>query len=136
MTLRESDVTQALDDRGLHDDARGPGVYALRLAVPGDVERVRDEWDGAYDARPGNDGLERIAHSSDVAYVGASTNVYERLCEHATGSRQPSVLGVFDPTEIVDIWPHPDPFETAEWHRALRLARDGWVTWVDGEVLG
>jgi len=136
VTFRESDVTQALDDRGRLGDARGPGVYALRLRVPDDAERVHRDWLAEYDALPGDDALDRLAAAEQVAYVGASTNIYRRLCDHAAGRRRPSLLAVFKPTSVERVWPRRDPFDGPEYNRALRLARDDWVVWCNGELLG
>jgi hypothetical protein len=134
--MTEAALTERLDERGLLQRARGPGVYALRVAVPDDMATVRARWDDHLDARPGDDALTRLHAADRVAYVGASTHVYERLCDHVAGdARTTAFLSVFGFERVVDIWPaaHPFPVETS---KAIRLAREGWTVWCDGDVWG
>jgi hypothetical protein len=134
--LTETTLTERLDERGLLDAARGPGMYALAVMVPDTRAVVTGNWDATHDVRPPDDALDRLAAADRVAYVGASSDVYHRLCEHVGGStRQTAFLAAFDLEHVIDVWPHDDPF-TAEYNRALRLERDGWRVWCDGDVLG
>ena len=136
--MNESDLTQSLDERDLLADARGPGVYALTCDVPtGDPDAILSQWDATHDHRPGDDRLRRLVGANPVLYVGASGQVYDRLCDHAAGDvRTTAFCAAFEPTGVVDVWPHDDPF-AHERRRAIQLARDGgWVVWCDGEVWG
>jgi hypothetical protein len=136
MTLSETELTQQLDTRDLLTDAHDPGVYGIEVSVPDTLDTVRRQWDAAHDARPDGDALARLASAPKVAYVGAAKDVYARLSDHVTGERRTTAfLAAFEPVDIVDIWPHLDPF-TAEYNRAVRLARGDWACWCDGSVLG
>lgn len=135
MIASKAELTERLDERDLLDDARGSGVYALEASVPDTEADVRSAWQLEHDRRPADDTLQRLADAEKVAYVGASKGVYSRLSDHITKTRrQTAFLSVFPPARIIDIWPHPDPFD-AEYNRALRLARD-YRVWCDGELLG
>lgn len=128
-------VTEALDHSGDLEASHQPGTYALAVAVPDDVESAHRQWLAEYEVLPGDGALEQLAASDDVAYVGASSHVYDRLMDHAHGDlRCTALLRVFDPVGVVGVWPCDCPFER-ERSRALALAREGWVCWTDGEVL-
>ena len=134
--MNETELTETLDTRDLLEAARDPGVYAIEVAVPDRLDGVREAWDNQHDSRPDDDGLQRLADAEKVAYVGASKNVYTRLCEHVNQrKRRASFLETFPVRDVVEIWPHLDPF-TAEHNRALRLSRDDWKVWKDGELYG
>lgn len=134
--MNETTLTQRLDDRNLLDTARNPGVYALQCAVPDAVDAVGKQWDQHHTIRPSKDTLQRLAAADRVAYVGASKDVYQRLCDHVTHSRRKaSFVSAFNPERVVDVWPHSDPFE-AEFNRAMRLIHDDWTVWTDGVLYG
>jgi len=126
--LTEPDVTETLDQ------SRGPGVYALAVAVPDDIATVREQWDTVCDER--HPQLQRLASAERVAYVGASEAVYHRLCDHAEGEyRQATLLQAFAPTRIIDVWWHEHPY-AQEYNRAVGLSESGWCAYTDGEVVG
>lgn len=128
--MRESQVTQDLDERGLLDAARGPGCYALKLRVPEDLRR---RWRRHFDAEP--DNLDRLAAAPRALYVGAASDVYGRLCEHvAADVRRASVLRVCPPQRVVAVEPTSDPFE-AEYSFARGFADATTTVWYDGEIL-
>lgn len=133
--LTESAMTESLDARGLLAAARGPGVYALRCAVPDDAAAVREALGEVSDADPPEGYAERLAAAERVAYVGASGDVYDRLCDHAAGDvRKATFLRAFPPERVVDVWPHDDPWP-CEHKRALKLARrEGWLAWTNGQM--
>jgi len=134
--MNETELTEDLDRRGLLSDARNPGVYAVVVDVPDTLDAVQRRWDAEHDARPDDDALDRLATAGDVAYVGASKDVYARLCEHVTGERRrASFLAAYPAVDVVDVWPHLDPF-TAEFNRAVRLSHDGFTVWSDGRLFG
>ena len=134
--MNEARLTESLDERGLLTAAQGPGVYALGVPVPSMPSVAREQWDAVHDARPPDDALARLAEAPRVAYVGASSQVYDRLCDHVAGDvRTTAFLAAFDPAAVINVWPHDAPFD-AEVTRALRLAREDWVVWCDGEVWG
>lgn len=135
-SMNETQLTEELDERGLLDDARGPGVYALEVATPPTLDAVRRQWDSAHDARPPEGTLDRLASAADVAYVGAATHVYQRLSDHVTRERRKSAfLTAFPPERVVTVWSYENPFD-AEYNAAQRLARRGWKVWTDGELYG
>jgi len=130
-------VHEALDVRGLLEDAHGPGCYALRLDVPASAEEAHRRWLSHYDAVPEGDALTEMAAAERVAYVGASGDVYDRLQDHAEAEvRKAGVLGPFPPQEVITVVPTDTPFEDE--FRTARLLRDsgpGWLCWVNGEVV-
>jgi hypothetical protein len=134
--LTPVEMHESLDRAGLLNTAHGPGCYAIELAVPDDADAVHREWSDVHDATPDDDALGRISRATDVCYVGASKDVYARLCDHVDGEkRQAAYLEVFDPVGVVDIWEHRDPF-AAEFDQAWNLARSrGWTCIVDGQVI-
>lgn len=134
--MRESDLTERLDERDLLGKTRGPGVYALEVRTPDDAETAYRRWFSHHDHTPPEDALARIADASKVAYVGASGDVYGRLCDHVAGDvRKAAFLAVFRPTRVIDVWQDADPF-ASEFNRAVRLTREGWAVWTDGELVG
>lgn len=135
--MDESDLTQTLDDRGLLAASRGPGCYAVAVAVPDDEAEVAFAWHDTHDAAPPEGTFDRLAAAERVAYVGASSDVYARLCEHVTGERRRATfLAAFDINGVVDVWPDDSPFQH-EFNRAVKLARrPGNVVWNDGRVYG
>jgi hypothetical protein len=133
--MRETDLTEQLDERDLLDDARGPGVYAIECAVPDQYADVEEAWSNGHDAHPPDNTLERLAAARRVAYVGASTHVYDRLCEHIGHTREASFVSTYPPRRVVTVWPHEDPFE-AEHNRTIDLVRDDWTVWKDGGLFG
>jgi hypothetical protein len=128
-------MTEQLDRCDLLDVSHGSGCYALRVDVPSLPTAAKEQWDATHDARPGNDALTRMAQADRVAYVGASSDVYGRLCDHCGEVRKAALLDAFPPTEVVNVWPVDEPFE-AEFNRAYRLAQNDWVVWTDGRLLG
>ena len=127
-------ITETLDTRGLLDDARGPGTYALRVETPDTVKSVARAFLEVGDACPPDGALERLTNDR-VAYVGASTDVYTRLMDHAEGKvRQATFLEAFNPVGVVGVWPESDPFD-AEYNRAVELSRQGWTVWCDGRTM-
>ena len=134
--LSETELTERLDEGRLLDAARGPGCYALAVNVPDDRATVCEQWDGTHEARPPDGTLAQLAAADDVAYVGASGHVYDRLRDHAAGDvRTVSLLSVFDPTAVIDVWPDESPFAW-EYNCAKMLAQQGWTVWCNGEVVG
>lgn len=130
-------MTESLDARGLLAAAHGPGCYALRCAVPDDADAVTAALGEVSDADPPEGVPERLAAADRVAYVGASKDVYARLCDHAAGDvRKATFLRAFPAERVVDVWTHEDPF-SREHKRALKLARRGeWIAWTNGELIG
>jgi len=135
--LTPTHATEQLDHKGLLAASRGPGCYALRLAVPDDTAAARERWDAAHDARPPEPTLKRLAAAEQVAYVGAASEVYERIMDHARGDvRKAAVCEAFAPTDVLDVWPTEEPF-AREWDRARRFAENNpGLAWCNGEVRG
>ena len=136
--MNETELNDELNRLGAWNDAHGPGVYALELAVPDIPAAVREAWLAVHDVLPGEDLDKRLASASQVVYVGAAGNVYDRLTDHVGGQvRQAALLEVFDPVGIVNVWPYDDPRAGPEYNTARRLAdRDGTVAWMDGRLFG
>jgi hypothetical protein len=137
MTLTEAAMTESLDARDLLAAARGPGCYALRCDVPKDALVVQNWWQEVADEPLPAEYATPLATAERVAYVGASGDVYDRLCDHAAGDvRKATFLQAFEPERVADVWPGEDPF-VREHKRALKLARrDGWIAWTNGELIG
>jgi hypothetical protein len=134
--MRESDLTERLDERDLLGVTHGPGVYSLEVDVPDSAAAVQERWLAQHDHDAPDDAYERLAAADQVAYVGASNDIYARLCEHVGGDvRRAAFLTVFDTVGVIDVWPDADPF-SSEFNRAVRLTRDGWAVWTDGKLLG
>jgi hypothetical protein len=136
MTLTESGMSERLDRRGLLAASHGPGCYALAVAVPDNASDVTLAFRQVSDADLPDSYAERLARADRVAYVGASRDVYERLCDHAAGEkRKATFLAAFSPQRVVDVWPHDSPF-TREFKRARTLVRgdSNRAAWANGEV--
>lgn len=132
--MTPSEVHEWLDTQGLLDDSHDPGTYGLEVDTPDSVEAVARRFHEHVDTTPSSDTLQRIANADDVAYVGASGNVYDRLQDHADAEvRQALFLRVFDLVGVLGVWPAESPFE-AEYGRALSLG-DEYVVWCDGELI-
>jgi len=134
VTLTPTAVHETLDQRGLLADAHGPGCYALRVRTPHAADAVAHAFREHSKVVPEGKVLDRLT-ADDVAYVGASGNVYDRLQDHAEGDvRQTLFLRCFELVDVIDVWPSETPFES-EYNRAAALSRDGFTVWSDGEVL-
>lgn len=136
MAFTESGMSERLDRRGLLAASHGPGCYALAVDVPDDPSDVTLAFRQVSDADLPDSYAERLARADRVAYVGASRDVYERLCDHAAGDvRKATFLQAFSPQRVVDVWPHDSPF-TREYKRARSLVRgdNNRAAWANGEV--
>jgi len=134
MSLTPTRVHEILDERGQLDTAQQPGTYALRVETPHEEEVIARSFREEVDALPDDDVIERLTADA-VCYVGASGNVYERLQDHTEGDvRQSLFLALFEPVELLGVWPAENAFET-EYRKALELSERGFVCWVDGQVV-
>jgi len=136
VTLSPTAVHETLDRQGLLEQSHGPGCYALRVHVPDNAYDVKREFKHACDVTPSSKTIGRLVNADDVAYVGASGDVYARLMDHAEAEvRQSVFLRAFEIAGLVDVWPSPAPFEN-EFNRARTLSDNGWdAVWSDGEVV-
>jgi hypothetical protein len=136
MTLSPTAVHETLDRRGLLEQSHGPGTYGLRVHVPGGKAHVAEAFREVVDVPPPDKYLDKLAAADDVAYVGASGDVYARLMDHAESDvRQSLFLQAFEVAKLIDVWPSPAPFEN-EFNRARTLSDNGWgAVWTDGEVV-
>jgi hypothetical protein len=133
--MNETELTETLDRRDLLGVSQDSGTYALAVDVPRMPTVAREQWDATHETRPPNDALTRLSRAGNVVYVGAASNVYARLCDHAEGEvRQAMLLEAFDATGVVGVWPCDNP-QAQEYNRAKRLAQDGWLCWSDGVVI-
>jgi len=131
--LTPTAVNEWLDSHGMHESGRQPGVYAIELATPSDdAEQVTRQLHDAYDAPP--EGLaERLAAAERFVYVGThGESVYKRLCQHARSHQSSTIMAVWQPVDIVDVWPGEYP-DAREYNRAVDLASVDTVAWMDGE---
>lgn len=135
MTLSPTAVHEMLDRQGILEQSHGPGTYALRVHVPNNHYEVLEAFRDAADVTPDEQTVGRLADAGDVAYVGASGDVYARLMDHAEAEvRQSLFLQAFEAVTVVDVWASPAPFEN-EFNRARTLSDNGWTCWTDGEVV-
>jgi predicted GIY-YIG superfamily endonuclease len=134
--MQETDLTETLDKRGQLDAARGPGCYALEVETPDAADTVARQWHRTHDAAP--DGLySRVANAGAVLYVGASSNVYNRLCDHCGDKRKAAFLEVFPPTDLHSLWPKAsaDVAFMEEQAIARSISTANRRVWCDGELL-
>lgn len=125
---------ETLDRQGLLDTSHNSGTYALEVTTPSDTEGVARAFREVSEAVPPDEVLDRLT-ASDVAYVGASGDVYGRLMDHAAGEvRKALFLRAFDVTGVVGVWPERDPFQH-EYNRAVSLSNQGWTCYTDGQVI-
>lgn len=90
-------------------EARSPGVYALVLSVPQDVD-LREYWLMEYDTLP--DYWESLVDAERVVYVGASDDAYGRIQEHIQSDARKAVLpSVFPPHSLERLWLYEDADE-------------------------
>lgn len=136
--MRESDINQTLEDRGQLDDARGPGCYALAVDVPEAADDVARHWHRHQDHAPYEEFYARLADAGTVLYVGASSHVYERLCDHvAADVRRAAFLEAFPAESLHSLWPKDsaDAAFANEFNVANSLARVDRRVWTDGRLL-
>jgi len=133
--MKPADVHESLDQRGLLEDSRGPGTYALQVETPDTSGNVAQAFREYCEELPPSEHMAQLADASSVCYVGASGQVYSRLEDHTEGVvRQSLFLRAFEPVSLVGVWPSDTAFQD-EYNRAVALSRDGWTCWTDGEVL-
>jgi predicted GIY-YIG superfamily endonuclease len=133
--LTPAEINEILDYHAMLEKATGPGVYALRVATPDTVEAVARQWHEHVDAALPEGYAERLV-ADDVAYVGASMHVRDRLAEHARGDvRRATFCQAFPPVDVLGVWSDPEPFVTAERAHGRELRAGDWVVWCDGRLL-
>lgn len=106
-------------------DAHEPGVYVLKLSSPAtsDYETHAHLWLSEFETTP--DYLEAIADTTDLFYVGAAKNVYQRIQEHLdTPNRTTAIANVFPIHSIHTIhwFNDPDQAFQQETRIAINLA--------------
>ena len=126
---------QRLDELGVLDASHGPGVYALRVAVPSGVEAIQRTWLDAIDAPLPDAYAEQLAAAETCLYVGRSGDVYDRIMDHADGKvRRASFIRAFGMTDIHGVWPDDANTGVAERNRARSLSSATTCVWSDGEL--
>ena len=126
--LSNGHVALALERLG-HDPAAAkvPGVYAIKCAnVSNDLERLTRRWlDETGKEAP---YLEECAEANEIAYVGASGNIFDRLCDHTDARvRKSTFLQVFEPRELLAIHPDDEPFlHEPQYADNLAHAHESW----------
>lgn len=135
--MNETDLNQTLEDWGELDAARGPGCYALEVAIPDRGEQIARYWHRHHDHAP--EGFyRRLADAEQVLYVGAAKDVYERLCDHIAGEvRQATFLKAYPAVSLHSIWPKEVPERAFIEEQAVARALSGPATrvWTDGDLL-
>jgi len=131
--LTETDVNDWLDAHGMHEAAREPGVYALRLRQPSDdLLECQATWADAFDADAPGLFCDRLAGAKRLVYVGyAGASIYERVCAHCNGEQSASIMQAWPPVGVVGVWPGDG--EEGEFNRAQELADDETCVWWNGE---
>ena len=126
---------QRIDGLGVLDESHGPGVYALRVSVPNNVESVQRTWLDAIDAPLPDEYAEQLAAAETCLYVGRSGNVYDRIMDHADGQvRRASFIRAFGMADVHGVWPGDENNGVAERNRARSLSDANAVVWTDGEL--
>jgi predicted GIY-YIG superfamily endonuclease len=136
--MNETELTETLDRRGELADARGPGVYALEVAIPHHGEQIARYWHRYHDHAPSDEFYTRLADADSVLYVGAADPVYDRLCDHVAGDvRKAAFLEAFPPESLHSLWPKEsaDAAFANEFNVANSLARVDRRVWTDGRLL-
>ena len=135
MTLSPTEVHAALDDMGVLDNAHGPGVYALKVAVPDAVDAVQRAWLDAHDTPLPDAYAEQLAAADTALYVGRSGDVYGRLMDHVRGDvRRASFVSAFDVTAVRGVYADDKNTRVAERDRARALSDGATCVWTDGEL--
>lgn len=95
-----ADAEPFIPDGGDVTDLSEPGVYCLTLSRPTNLE---DAWNRQFDTRPEYWG--DLTYCTQVAYVGAASDVLRRLEEHRDGNkRKAALLEVCEIDELRNIW--------------------------------
>ena len=129
------DAHKRLDELGVLDASHGPGIYALRVSVPTNVEAVQRRWLDAIDAPLPDPMAEQVANADTALYVGRSGNVYDRIMDHADGQvRRASFIRAFGMADVHGVWPGDENTGVAERNRARALSDADTVVWTDGEL--
>lgn len=82
------------------DHLHKPGVYCLLLDRPDDLA---EQWDRRFDTRP--DYWDKFVNATQVAYVGAASDVLRRLEEHKQADkRKAALLEVCEIDDLRNIW--------------------------------
>jgi len=80
-------------------ELRNPGVYTLRCCRPDDPTAA---WDEIFDHR--SQYVDEMIDASEIVYVGAAKDVYDRLTDHVAGDvRQTALLRVCPPHNLIDV---------------------------------
>jgi len=105
-------------------ELRSPGVYALVLSVPGNVNQ-EDHWLAEYESLPSY--WSELTSSERVVYVGAAKDVYGRLLDHVEGEvRQTALTRVYPPHTLLKVWLYDGADEAflRESNHAIELANE------------
>jgi predicted GIY-YIG superfamily endonuclease len=115
----ETYVSEHVETQGHTPTAlQTPGVYALEVSVPADPAQAwADEFDADPDFLPDLDAAER------VIYVGAASNIYDRLIDHVEGAvRQAALLRVCPPHSLFRVSLFDDADRAFERESGIALA--------------
>ena len=129
------DAHKRLDELGVLDASHGPGIYALRVAVPSGVEAIQREWLDAIGAPLPDEYADQLAAAETCLYVGRSGNVHDRIMDHADGQvRRASFVRAFGMADVHGVYPEDENTGVAERDRARALSDADTVVWTDGEL--
>jgi len=139
-TLTEPAVTEQLLQQT--DDPTQPGVYVLALDNPGpSLHAHARRWYQEYQTVHPDD-VAGLVGTERLLYVGAASNLQERLGDHARADvRRSTWLSVYPPVEVrqVDISTSVDSAFETETQTAYRVANatpETTAVVCDGEVVG
>lgn len=132
--LTPARVNDICDARGWHDAVRGTACYALEVTIP---DAPGTAWDAVHDTRPDEAFIERITAADTVLYVGASSDAYQRMCDHAKGEvRQAAFCAAFPPTDIYGLLARSDAHVFERRYAILLAGKPSIVTYTDGDLIG
>jgi predicted GIY-YIG superfamily endonuclease len=122
--LTGPDVTEQLLQQT--DDPAQPGVYVLALDNPGPTlhAHARRWWTEYQTVQP--DDVGALAGTKDLLYVGAASNLRDRLEDHVRSDvRKSTWLSVYPPVGLRQVAPSPDTGRAfdAERQTAHRVAQ-------------
>ena len=136
------------------DRPQGPGVYVLELDTPGVTlgpealhAHARWWWHAGYREQAGYrdvqpDDVAGLADCERLLYVGATSNVQDRLEDHVQAdTRKSAWLSVYPPVELVqvEIFPSAERAFESETQTAYQVAQatpDTTAVVCNGEVVG
>lgn len=127
---------------GQVDDPTQAGIYVLSLDTPGpSLQAHARRWYGEYQTVHPDD-VGGLAGTERLLYVGAASDLQDRLEDHVQGDvRKSAWLSVYPPTRLVTVSVSPDvrrafEHETQTAHGVAGATPETTAVVCDGEVVG